>query len=72
MGCCSSKHGRVQQQLPPDSATPNTCSPLNGGIEGDEGGFKLSSHLFVPGEYISIRDDEGELHTFRVITVDDI
>ncbi|WP_421726270.1 hypothetical protein [Bauldia sp.] len=42
------------------------------GDEGDEGGFKLSSHRFVPGEYISIRDDEGELHTFTVVTVTDV
>lgn len=41
------------------------------GDEGDEAGFKLSSHRFVPGEYVSIRDDEGELHTFRVVSVND-
>lgn len=39
------------------------------GDEGDESGFKLSSHRFVLGEYVSIRDDEGELHTFRVVSV---
>lgn len=43
-----------------------------GGDEGDESGFKLNSHRFVPGEYVSIRDDEGELNTFRVVTVDDV
>lgn len=42
------------------------------GDEGDESGFKLSSHRFVPGEYVSIRDDDGELHTFVVVTVDNI
>ena len=42
------------------------------GDEGDEAGFKLSSHVFVPGEYISIRDDDGALHTFRVVTVEDV
>ncbi len=42
------------------------------GDEGDESGFKLSSHQFVPGEYLSIRDDDGELHTFTVVTVEDI
>ena len=40
-----------------------------GGDEGDESGFKLSSHRFVPGEYVSIRDDDGKLHTFTVVTV---
>jgi hypothetical protein len=43
-----------------------------GGDEGDESGFKLSSHVFLIGEYVSIRDDEGELHTFRVVSVEDI
>lgn len=42
------------------------------GDEGDEAGYKLSSHVFIPGEYVSIRDDEDELHTFRVISVVDI
>ena len=42
------------------------------GDEGDESGFKLSSHRFVPGEYVSIRDDDGELHTFVVVTVDNV
>ena len=42
------------------------------GDEGDEFGFKLSSHRFVPGEYVSIRDDDGELHTFVVVTVDNV
>jgi hypothetical protein len=43
-----------------------------GGDEGDESGFRLSGHRFVPGEYVSIRDDEKELHTFRVISVDNV
>jgi len=42
------------------------------GDEGDESGFKLSSHRFVPGEYVSIRDDDGDLHTFVVVTVDNV
>ncbi len=43
-----------------------------GGDEGDEAGFKLASHRFVPGEYVSIRDDNGETHTFEVVTVEDV
>jgi hypothetical protein len=41
-----------------------------GGDEGDEAGFRLSSHRFVVGEYVSIRDDEGELRPFRVVSID--
>jgi len=26
----------------------------------------------VPGEYVSIRDDDGELHTFVVVTVENV
>lgn len=35
----------------------------------DETGFRLSSHKLVPGEYVSIRDAEGELSPFRVALV---
>jgi hypothetical protein len=42
------------------------------GDEGDESGFKLATHRFVPGEYVSVRDEEGEMHTFRVVTVTDV
>jgi hypothetical protein len=42
------------------------------GDEGDESGFKLSAHHFVQGEYVSIRDDEDHLNTFRVVTVTDV
>lgn len=38
----------------------------------DEAGFRLGDHVWVPGEYVSIRDDEGEMHTFRVVTVEDV
>ena len=42
------------------------------GDEGDEFGYRLDSHRFVPGEYVSIRDDEGGLHTFTVVSVVDV
>jgi hypothetical protein len=35
----------------------------------DEPGFRLESRALKPGEYVSIRDDEGEMHTFRVAAV---
>lgn len=35
----------------------------------DEPGFRLDSRALRPGEYVSIRDDEGVLHTFRVASV---
>ena len=41
------------------------------GDEGDESGYRLGSHRFVLGEYVSIRDAEGVLNTFRVVSVTD-
>jgi len=37
--------------------------------EDDEAGYRFASHAFVPGEYVSIRDEDGEMHTFQVATV---
>jgi len=41
------------------------------GDEGDESGYRLGSHRFVLNEYVSIRDAEGVLNTFRVVSVTD-
>ena len=35
----------------------------------DEAGYRFGSHRFSPGEYVTIRDQEGE-HTFRVVSVE--
>lgn len=35
----------------------------------DEHGFRLKNERFVPGEYISIRENDGETHTFQVVDV---
>ena len=35
----------------------------------DESGYRFGSHAFTPGEYVSIRDEDGELHTFQVASV---
>ena len=35
----------------------------------DEAGHRFAAHTFVPGEYVSIRDEDGELHTFVVVSV---
>lgn len=42
-----------------------------GGDEDDEAGYRFASHPFQPGEYVSIRDEDGELHPFQVVTVQD-
>ncbi len=35
----------------------------------DEAGYRFGAHAFAPGEYVSIRDDDGEMHTFQVTSV---
>ena len=38
----------------------------------DEAGYRFGAHAFVPGEYVSIRDEDGELHTFIVVSVEPV
>ena len=35
----------------------------------DEVGFRLSSDMFLEGEYVSIREDDGRMHLFRIMQV---
>ena len=36
----------------------------------DEAGYRFGSHAFAPGEYVSITEDDGDVHTFRVMSVE--
>ena len=38
-------------------------------VDDDEAGYRFGAHVFQFGEYVSIRDDDGELHTFKVVSV---
>ncbi len=40
--------------------------------EDDESGYRFGAHAFRPGEYVSIRADDGQMHTYRVITVEPV
>ena len=35
----------------------------------DETGYRIDTHRFIPGEYVSLREQNGELKTFRVVSV---
>jgi hypothetical protein len=53
----------------------NVGTPLSGTADGDEdeeeeAGYRFASHAFRPGEYVSIRGEDGELHTFQVVSVE--
>jgi hypothetical protein len=38
--------------------------------EDDESGYRFGTHAFRPGEYVSIRDEDGDMHTFMVVSVE--
>lgn len=40
------------------------------GDDDDESGYRFGAHPFVPGEYVSIKDEDGDMHTFQVVTVE--
>ncbi len=41
-----------------------------GPLEDEETGYRFDAHAFVPGSYVSIRNDDGQMHTFRVASVE--
>lgn len=45
---------------------------LRGHNDIDEPGFKFDSHVFRPGEYVSIREQDGRMRTFRVASVQEL
>ena len=45
---------------------------IHGDEDDDETGFKFDSHAFAPGEYVSIREHDETLQTFRVVSVQDL
>ena len=40
-----------------------------GDDEDEEAGYRFGAHRFSTGEYVSIRDHNGEFHTFQVMSV---
>lgn len=42
---------------------------LEGDEEADEAGYRFDSHAFVEGEYLSIREQDGDTRTFRIVSV---
>jgi len=45
---------------------------IHGDPTHDEAGFRFDSHAFIPGEYVSIKEQAGVLRTFRVVSVRDL
>ncbi len=42
---------------------------IHGEPDADESGYRFDQHAFKRGEYVSIREHDGVLRTFRVISV---
>jgi hypothetical protein len=38
-------------------------------LDDDEAGYRFGAHSFVPGEYVTVRDQDNA-HTFRVVAVE--
>jgi hypothetical protein len=36
----------------------------------DEAGYRFGNHAFRNGEYVSIRGEDGHMHTFQVVSVE--
>ncbi len=45
---------------------------IHGTRDADEGGYRFDTHVFKPGEYVSIREQDGEMRTFKVMSVVDL
>lgn len=45
---------------------------INGDVDDDETGYRFGNHEFRLGEYVSLREHDEELRTFRVVSVTDL
>jgi len=43
-----------------------------GDEDDDEAGYRFGAHAFAPGEYVSIREHDDVMRTFRVVSVSDV
>lgn len=42
---------------------------IRGSAGQDEPGFHFERHAFIPGEYVSLKEQDGVMRTFRVVRV---
>ena len=40
-----------------------------GDVDDDESTYRFADHLFRPGEYVSIREHEGRMRTYRIASI---
>ena len=41
-----------------------------GAVDDDESGYRFGTHAFRTGEFVSVRDEDGDMHTFVVASVE--
>jgi hypothetical protein len=42
---------------------------IHGPSDNDESGYRFGEHAFKPGEYVSIKEHDGVMRTFKVMSV---
>ncbi len=45
---------------------------IHGDAAHDDAGYHFETHKFVPGEYVSLKEQDGTLRTFRVVAVGEV
>ncbi len=62
------QHGLLAHR-PGGHGGANWAFELGEALDEEEAGFRFADHAFRPGEYVSLREANGELTTFKVISV---
>jgi hypothetical protein len=42
----------------------------DGTVADEDAGYRFAAHAFMPGAYVSVRNGDGDMHTFKVISVE--
>jgi hypothetical protein len=45
---------------------------IHGDPDDDEAGYRFGTHIFKPGEYVSIREQDDRLRAFQVVSVQEL
>jgi len=45
---------------------------IEGDEDDDEAGYRFNDERFIPGEYVSVHEQDETMRTFKVVTVEDV
>jgi hypothetical protein len=74
-GCAASGRTSARRSATSCTSAGNVWAfryDIHGDPSHDEAGFRFASHAFLPGEYVSLKEQDDVLRTFRVVSVRDI